>query len=186
MDLSGFGSGEEDQEALRGLLLEYSDVLSSTTETVPGVEYKIVIKEGADMSRLNRPSFRKAPKEQETEREEIIKLLDWWIVQPSSPCYGTNNVFVEKKKYPDGSSAGLRVTADMRAVNNVSVGDAFPTEDVKDIVSWMATKRWYSVLDLREWVLEYKFERRLQAIYRSEDCSGVSGIYENDDGAAEC
>jgi hypothetical protein len=50
-------------------------------------------------------------------------------------------VFVEKKKYPDGSSAGLRVTADMRAVNNVSVGDAFPTEDVQDIVSWMATKR---------------------------------------------
>jgi hypothetical protein len=45
LDLSGFGSGEKDQEALRSLLLEYSDVFSPTTETVPGVEYKIVIKE---------------------------------------------------------------------------------------------------------------------------------------------
>jgi RNase H-like domain found in reverse transcriptase/Reverse transcriptase (RNA-dependent DNA polymerase) len=35
-------------------------------------------------------------------------------------------------------------------VNSVSVGDAFPTEDVKEIVSWIATKCWYSVLDLRD------------------------------------
>jgi hypothetical protein len=33
----------------------------------------------------------------------------------------------------------------MRAVNSVSVGDAFPTEDVEDIVPWMATKSWYSL-----------------------------------------
>ena len=46
---------------------------------------------------------------------------------------------MEKKRHPDRALAGLRVTADMRAVNSVSVGDAFPTEDVKEIVSWMST-----------------------------------------------
>jgi Reverse transcriptase (RNA-dependent DNA polymerase) len=150
MDLSGFGDGVQDPEDLRAVLFEYSDVFSPTTETVPGVEYKILIKPNADLSNLNRPTFRKAPKEQETEREEIQKLLDRGIVQPSTSCYGTNNVFVEKKRHPDGTSAGLRVTADMRAMNSVSVGDAFPTEDVKEIVSWIATKCWYSVLDLRD------------------------------------
>jgi hypothetical protein len=41
------------------------------------------------------------------------------------------------------------VTADMRAVNSVTIGDAFPTEDILAIVSWLAGKVWYSVLDLR-------------------------------------
>jgi hypothetical protein len=49
--------------------------------------------------------------------------------------------FRNKWRHPDGTSAGLRVTADMRAVNSVFVGDYFPTEDVNGIVSWMETKR---------------------------------------------
>jgi hypothetical protein len=105
IDMYGFGSGEEDHDALRCLILEYRDVLSPRTETAAGVEYEIVIKAGAYMSRLplnplNRPIFRKSPKEQETEREEISKLLDRRIVQPSSSCYGTNNVFVERRSIP--------------------------------------------------------------------------------------
>jgi hypothetical protein len=37
MDLSEFGDGRKDQDALRKVLLEYTDVFSPTTETVPGV-----------------------------------------------------------------------------------------------------------------------------------------------------
>jgi hypothetical protein len=37
MDIYGFGSGEEDHDALRCLILEYSDVFSPRTETAPGV-----------------------------------------------------------------------------------------------------------------------------------------------------
>ena len=37
MDLSEFGDIEKDQEDLRNVLLEYMDVFSPTTETVPGV-----------------------------------------------------------------------------------------------------------------------------------------------------
>jgi hypothetical protein len=150
MDLSEFGDGRKDQDALRNVLSEYTDVFSPTTETVPGVEYVIQQKPDADLSQLNMKSFRKSPKELGTEREAMERLLERGIVRPSASCYGTNNGFVEKRRHPDGTSAGIRETADMRAVNSVSVGDAFPTEDVKAIVSWMSSKKWFSVMDLRD------------------------------------
>jgi hypothetical protein len=41
------------------------------------------------------------------------------------------------------------VTADMRAVNAVTVSDAFPTEDIRAVMEWLAKKRCYSVADLK-------------------------------------
>jgi hypothetical protein len=57
---------------------------------------------------------------------------------------------VPKKALPDGTPGGLRVTADMRAVNSVTVGDAFPTDDIGAVLEWLAKKRWYSVADLKD------------------------------------
>jgi hypothetical protein len=127
------------------VLLEYTDVFSPT---VPGVEYVTQLKHDADLSKLNMKSFRKSPKELATEREAMERFLERVIVRPSASWYGTNNVFVEKWRHPDGTSAGIRVTADMRAVNSESEGDAFPTDDVKAIVFWMASKKWFLVMDL--------------------------------------
>jgi hypothetical protein len=42
------------------------------------------------------------------------------------------------------------VTADMRAVNAVTVGDAFPTENIGAVLEWLAKKRCYSVADLKD------------------------------------
>jgi hypothetical protein len=53
---------------------------------------------------------------------------------------------VPKKALPDGTPGGLRVTADIRAVSAVTVGDAFPTEDIEAILECLAKKRWYSEL----------------------------------------
>jgi hypothetical protein len=57
---------------------------------------------------------------------------------------------VPKKAFPDGAPGFLRVTADMRAVNAVTVGDAFPTEDIGAVLEWWTKKRWYSVADLKD------------------------------------
>jgi hypothetical protein len=111
----------------------------------------------------------------EKEIKEMERLLDRGIVERSSSCYGTNNVFVKKGRHPDGTSAGLPVTADMRAVNSVSVGDDFPMEDVIGIVSWMVTKRWYSVLDLRDgyWKIDLHEDSRKFTVVKT-----VAGLVE--------
>jgi hypothetical protein len=57
---------------------------------------------------------------------EMLKLLECGIIEPFvAPC-GTSNVMVSKKALPDGTPGGLRETADMRAINAVTVGDVFP------------------------------------------------------------
>jgi hypothetical protein len=131
-------------------LLEYVDVFNAETGTVPGWEFKIEIEEGADLSKLNRPAPRKSPMEKDIERSEMRKLLARAIVEPSQSPFGTANFFVPKKPLQDGKPGGLRVTADMRAVNYVTIGDAFPTEGIQVIVSWLAGNVWYSVVDLRD------------------------------------
>jgi hypothetical protein len=149
MAFPGFGE-QSDQESLRRVLLDNWEVFRPTTEIVKGPDFSIKLQEGADVSRLNRVAFRKIPLEKEVEEVEMRRLQERGIVEPSlSPC-GTSNVMVPKKKLPDGTSGGLRVTADMRAVNSVTVGDAFPTEDNGMIVDWLAKNRWFSVANVKD------------------------------------
>jgi hypothetical protein len=42
------------------------------------------------------------------------------------------------------------VTADMTEVNEVTVGEAFPTKDIGAVLEWLEKKRWYSVADLKD------------------------------------
>jgi hypothetical protein len=149
LDLGAFGV-MEDREAKRAVLTKYVDVFSAGTGTVPGREFKIEKEEGADMSKLNRLAPRKSPMEQDIERREMRKLLARGIVKPSKSPFGTANIVVPKNPLQDGTPGGLRVTADMRAVNYVTIGDAFPTEDIQVIVSWLVGKVWYRVVDLRD------------------------------------
>ena len=101
------------------VLIEYIDVLSAETGMVPGLEFKIEIEKGADMSMLNRTTPRKSPMEQEVEKREMRELLERGIVEYSRSPYGTSNVFVPKTPPQDGTPGGLLVTPDMRALNSV-------------------------------------------------------------------
>jgi Reverse transcriptase (RNA-dependent DNA polymerase)/RNase H-like domain found in reverse transcriptase len=149
MDLTCFGDWE-DQEALRSVLRESLDVFSPKTGTVPGWEFRIKAEYGAELAKLNRPVMLRSPTEQEVERWEMQGLMERGIVEPSESPYGTANVFLPKKALPDGTSGGLRVTADMRAVKSVTIGDAFPGEDIQTIVNWFAGKKWFSAADFRD------------------------------------
>jgi Reverse transcriptase (RNA-dependent DNA polymerase) len=90
-------------------------------------------------------------------------------VEPSKSPYGTANVFVPKKALPDGTYGGLRVTADMRAVISVTIGDAFPSEDIQTIFNWLAGKKWCSVVDLRDgcWNFELAKESRPYTAFKT-------------------
>jgi hypothetical protein len=50
----------------------------------------------------------------------------------------------------------------MRAVNSVTIGDAFPGDDIQTIVNWLPGKKWFSVADLRDgyWDVELAKESR--------------------------
>jgi Reverse transcriptase (RNA-dependent DNA polymerase) len=149
LDLQEFGD-EETQKDLRTLLVRYRDLLSAKTSTVPGFEFGLDVVEGADLTKLNRPAFQNFLVEKELEAERVRELIYRGILVPSESPYATNNILVGKKRNADGSAGGMRVTSDFRALNVVTENLAYPTEDVKTIVRWSATKKVYSVADLRD------------------------------------
>jgi hypothetical protein len=126
----------------------------------------------------------RSPMEQEVERREMQGLMERGIVEPSESPYGTANVFVPKKALPDGTSGGLRVTADMRAVKSVTIGDTFPGEDIQTIVNWLAGKKWFSIFS--RWVLECRTCKRVESVRSGKKSDRARAIHANDYGAKRC
>lgn len=56
-------------------------------------------------------------------------------------------MFVPKKPLPDGSSAGLRMVVDYRALNRVTVKDTYPLPNMQGLVEKAAGHECYSTLD---------------------------------------
>jgi hypothetical protein len=54
----------------------------------------------------------------------------------------------------------MRVTSDFRALNAVTENLAYPTEDVKTIVRWLATKQVYSVADQRDGYYDVNLQKK--------------------------
>jgi Reverse transcriptase (RNA-dependent DNA polymerase) len=117
---------------------------------VPGFEFELDVVEGAKLTKLNWPAFSKSRVEKKLEAGRLRELIDRGILVPSESPYATNNILVEKKRNADGSAGGMRVTLDFRALNAVTENLACPTEDVKTIMRWLATKQVYSVADLQD------------------------------------
>jgi hypothetical protein len=99
-DLQEFGD-EEEQKALRTLLLRYRDLFSAKTSTVPGFEFGLNVVEGADLTKLNQPAFRKSRVEKELKVERVRELID-------RGYFGAVGVAVCDEQYPGGEETERR------------------------------------------------------------------------------
>jgi hypothetical protein len=127
---------------LAALLIQYQDVFA---------------KNSMDLGRTNRVKhvintggatpIKQAPRRQpiwkrDIEREEIKTLLDRGVIEPSFSPWASNIILVRKK---DDS---WRFVVDYRAVNAVTVPDAYPLPNIQEILDWVGGNQWYSVMDL--------------------------------------
>eukprot|EP00171_Calliarthron_tuberculosum_P022965 IDg22965t1 len=72
------------------------------------------------------------------------KLLRMNVLEPSASPWAANNVIVPKK------DSGVRVTTDFRALNNLTITDSYPMEDVRVILDWLAGKKIFSTFDIKD------------------------------------
>jgi hypothetical protein len=70
IDFAEFGDAE-DQKALRKVLMEYRDVFRPTNSVMRGSDFSIKVRNGADIRRLNRVTFRKSTLEKKVEEVEM-------------------------------------------------------------------------------------------------------------------
>jgi hypothetical protein len=89
LDLGEFGT-EEEQEALRTLLLKYREVFVPTTNVAIGPDFDIILRPDSNLASLDCPRFRTSRVEKEIENREVTKLLERGSLEPSLSEFGTN------------------------------------------------------------------------------------------------
>jgi hypothetical protein len=89
------------------------------------------------------PPYRKSLREREEIKEEIIKMLDAGIIQPSRSPLSFPVVQVPKK------NGTRRFCVDFRKMNIITQQDCYPLPRIDDILDRLATSRVYTTLDLK-------------------------------------
>jgi hypothetical protein len=79
---------------------------------------------------------------QDVMAQEVSKMLEMDIIEPSTSPYASPVVLVKKK---DGS---VRFCIDFRQLNAVTRFDAEPIPDVEDMFSSLSDKQWFTKVDL--------------------------------------
>lgn len=109
---------------------------------IEGVTHEIELK--PDVKPACKPVRRRSPKEEEVERAAMEKLVKMGVLEPAVSPWAANSFFVRKK---DG---GVRVTSDFSKLNDLTVTHSYLMENVQDTLDWLASKRIFSVFDLKD------------------------------------
>lgn len=90
----------------------------------------------------NMPMFRYNPIEQAEIETQVKDLLEQGLIQPSTSPYGAPVLLVKKK---DGT---MRMCIDYRALNNITVKNAYPLPRIDDLLDKIQGAKFFSSLDL--------------------------------------
>lgn len=133
---------DEEATVLAKLLTKYQHVFSKTSEDVGRTD---LVQHSINTGTANparQPPRRQPLGKREVEKQEINNMLDRGIIEPSNSCWSSPIVLVTKK---DGST---RFCVDYRALNDLTVKDAYPIPRVEDCLDSLAGSKWYSCMDL--------------------------------------
>jgi hypothetical protein len=143
LDGSYLTPGEQDQ--LRELIKRNREVFALNLQELGharGPPCRIHLKEGS--TPVRKPPYKASPKVQEQIDQEIKKMLDAGIISHSDSEFSSPLVVVQK---PDSS---IRLCTDYRALNEISLEDAYPLPPVGYMLDLLGTvkPRYISILDL--------------------------------------
>lgn len=138
---------EEEQELITKLCLEYSDIfylegdnLSFTNE----IKHQINTK---DNKPIYTKSYRYPHVHKEEVKNQISKMLDQKIIQPSTSPWSAP-VWVVPKKMDASGKPKWRVVIDYRKLNEITVDDKYPLPNISDLLDQLGKCQYFTTLDL--------------------------------------
>ncbi|GFV48617.1 retrovirus-related Pol polyprotein from transposon 297 [Trichonephila clavipes] len=141
---------DEQRNKLSELLRKFSGLFTKTdksTAAKTNVKHRIFT---GDHAPINQRAYRVSPTERRIIHEEVQKMLDEGIVQPSESPWSSPVVLVRKK---DGS---WRFCVDYRKLNSVTKKDVYPLPRIDDTLDCLKGTKFFSSMDLRSgyWQIE--------------------------------
>ena len=138
----------ENQEKLCELLTEYQDVFSAHDLDMGRtglIQHSIDTRDAHPVKqRLRRvPIHLKG-----VVKDEVKKLMDRGLIEPSMSPWASSLVLVKKKLLDKNGSIQYRVCIDYRPLNEVTIKDSFPTPRCETCLDALFGSRWYCCMDL--------------------------------------
>ena len=133
---------EAEKTQLANLLNEYKDVFAKSSSDLGRCDIiQHSINTGTAFP-VRQPARRLPFGKRNVEQEEIMKMLDRGVIEPSNSPRSSPVVLVTKK---DGS---IRFCVDYRVLNSLTVKDAYPIPRVDECLDALSGSKWYSSMDL--------------------------------------
>ena len=139
---SSINLNENEQNQLKALLIKYQSVFAQSSDDLgftDRVEHHI---NTMDAEPIKEPMRRLPMVKQDIEREEVRKMLQKGVIEPSVSPWSSNIVLVKKK---DGST---RFCVDYRKLNAVTKKDSYPLPRVDECLDALAGSVYFSCMDI--------------------------------------
>ncbi|XP_072171900.1 uncharacterized protein [Diadema setosum] len=130
---------EEQSREIGDLLREYPQICTDKPGRTTLVTHHVNV-EGADP--IKQHPYRLSPEKRHQVREEVKKMLDDDIIEPSNSAWSSPIVMVPK---PDGSN---RFCIDYRKVNKVTKTDSYPLPRLEDCIDQIGNAKFVTKIDL--------------------------------------
>ena len=116
-----------------------------------------------DAKPINRPTYSLSVSQLEEQEKQIQYLLSHGLVQPSKSAWGAPVIFVRKK------GGEWRMCIDYRALNNVTVRNAYPLPRIEECLDQLKDARFFSKLDMLSgyWQVRVKEEDRHKTAFNT-------------------
>ena len=139
---SSINLNENEQNQLKALLIKYQSVFAQSSDDLgftDRVEHHI---NTMDAEPIKEPMRRLPMVKRDIEREEVQKMLQKGVIEPSVSPWSSNIVLVKKK---DGST---RFCVDYRKLNAVTKKDSSPLPRVDECLDALADSVYFSCMDI--------------------------------------
>lgn len=137
----------EEDEHVQTLIKNHNDLFRLPGDELGctgAVKHKIVTTEA---QAVHTRQYRFPPAHKEEINKQITDLIENKIISPSDSPYSSPLWIVPKKADSKGNKR-WRMVIDFRALNEKTLGDAYPLPNITDILDQLGSSKYFSVFDL--------------------------------------
>ena len=155
VNLENSDLNESQKEQVLDLLRQYKDVFAVDKNDLGSYnqsKVRIELTEGARP--LKQPLRRSTAEEKRIIKEEVNRMLNAGIIEPSQSPWSSPVVLVRKK------NGEIRFCVDFRYLNSVTIKDAFPLPRIDDTLDALGGAKWFSTFDLQAGFNQLEIDER--------------------------